>query len=478
MMDRTGCLLLLLLGRPQGHEEMVRALVLAGCDINFKDSVGRTPALWAASWGHWLLVVLLAKAGADLSLCSDDGDTVLHWAASAGEEMVVDFVLQSVGPKGAVAVGSGGLAALHLAAEAGHEAVVRLLLRSGADPEQADLVGDTPLHAAARAGHAAIASALVERMGALGINVASVNDDGCTAMDIAGRGGHEAVAMVLFAARCPRAVSPDKDTPWAKWCVERGFVRMASSLNPVRPTVPEHIMVSEEGQPQPSPRRAPAPRSRGVAIKPLRLPSSDLPSVGTSAPSARAHAAVTMMAKLSARVITPRRPKATPSTPCASTPTPSIFSGHVTRREIEAVSTLTARPKGLVGGSGKAQDAEVLAQELLGLELGGGDGEDDAFGALADIESTDQLLADLTGAAVDILIYRDSMLTQPIGQITASEETSVRDVRRFIQEQLGFDPGFQCTCSGMNLIDGEKRTLFNLVPDPDVIVVVGSRGGK
>jgi hypothetical protein len=461
---------------------MVRALVSMGCDLNCQDSVGRSPALWAASWGHWLLVVLLGKAGADLALCSYDGDTVLHWAASSGEEMVVEYVLQEVGAKGAVAVGSGGLAALHLAAEAGHEAVARLLLRSGADPEQADLAGDTPLHAAARAGHAFIASALIERMGALGINVASMNDEGCTAMDLAGRHGHEAVAMALFAARCPRALSPDRELPWPKWCAEKGFARMAASLAPApaagraaaAAAVPEHIMVSEESQPQPSPRRASAPRSRG-AVKPLRLPSSSeqAPAAGgASAPSARAHEAVTMMAKLSARAITPRKPKATPSTPSSSAAgPPSIFAGHMTRRDIDAVPTVTAR------SSSSSSYAESLAQELMGLELGGEAG-DDQFGALADIESTDQLLADLTGAAVEILICRDSMLTQPIGQIAANEGTSVRDVRRFIQEQLGFDPGFQCTCSGVNLAEGEKRTLLNLVADPDVIVVVGRRGNE
>ena len=76
-----------------GDLGVVRELIAAGAQLNFRNADGNT-ALWLACVGRHLLIIdALVDAACDLDNCNDNGATPLMYASSAGRADVVERLL-------------------------------------------------------------------------------------------------------------------------------------------------------------------------------------------------------------------------------------------------------------------------------------------------------------------------------------------------------------------------------------------------
>ena len=104
-------------------------VIYAGADPNAKNAVGRTPLMFASSYGYVPIVTMLLAKGADVNRVPDDKT---------------------------------GWSALMAVAHNGHAAVVSLLLKSGANQSIVDVKGKTALGLAEMRGQTEAIRALRE----------------------------------------------------------------------------------------------------------------------------------------------------------------------------------------------------------------------------------------------------------------------------------------------------------------------------
>ena len=188
----------------EGHAEVVKALIVAGTDVNATD--GRRMALHvAASGGHAEVVRILIAAGADVN--ARDG-IALDAAARFGHAEVVRILI-AAGANVHAAHGFFGGTGLHVAAEEGHAEVAKILIAAGEDVNAKDDFGMTALHAAAEEGQSEVAKILI----AAGADVNAVDNGDNTTLNWAAGKGQSEVAKILIAAGADvNAVDNDGDT--------------------------------------------------------------------------------------------------------------------------------------------------------------------------------------------------------------------------------------------------------------------------
>jgi len=147
-----------------------------GTDINTRLPSGRYPLQIAADKGRIIMVQTLIKHGADIDRTTADGDSALDLAILSGRTQVAEVLLA----KGARLDAS---ALLLKAATIGvtDRDTVRFLTERGADPEQRDAAGDTPLLIAIRQDNHRLATHLVNRGADVNVQAA----DGRSALDLA-----------------------------------------------------------------------------------------------------------------------------------------------------------------------------------------------------------------------------------------------------------------------------------------------------
>ena len=167
-----------------GSTEILDALVAAGCSgVNIQDSLGNSPAMYAAengslamlrklddlgaSWqlcshlgcnaahfavgesSHPDVLLFLSSRGVDLGLADVDGETPLMNAASRGNAAAVSYLLQTQSHAVDQRVPFKDSTALICAAKYGGPRCVQLLLAAGADPHLRDMYGNSALDYAA-----------------------------------------------------------------------------------------------------------------------------------------------------------------------------------------------------------------------------------------------------------------------------------------------------------------------------------------
>uniref|UniRef100_A0A8C9U6X0 Ankyrin repeat domain 52a n=2 Tax=Scleropages formosus TaxID=113540 RepID=A0A8C9U6X0_SCLFO len=145
-----------------GYLEMVKLLLNKGANLSASDKKERQPIHWAAYLGHLEIVKLLVSRSAD-AVCKDKrGYTPLHAAAASGQIEVVKYLLRL----GIDEPNAFGNTALHVACYMGQEAVANELVNRGANVNQPNLRGYTPLHLAAVSTNGALCLELLVNNGA------------------------------------------------------------------------------------------------------------------------------------------------------------------------------------------------------------------------------------------------------------------------------------------------------------------------
>jgi len=128
-----------------GHMEVARLMLEAGCDVNCKNNQGMRPLHDAAAKGYTEIVQLLLNvSGCNVDCLNRDKDTPLHQAVKYGRAGVVQQLI-SAGAH-VDCQNRKGSTPLHLAAKAGHVSIARSLIEAKADANLRNNNGDSPLH--------------------------------------------------------------------------------------------------------------------------------------------------------------------------------------------------------------------------------------------------------------------------------------------------------------------------------------------
>lgn len=180
--------------------------------LNFQqDRKGATALIWAVRHGMVRVVQLLLEHGAEAEHIDARGCTPLFVAASLGYPKICELLLSVQGTNRTVERFNGcGWTALHAAAGSGSMTCCQALVKVAADVNARTLEEDRlPLHLAATAGHLEVVRYLMS-VHRSDVHLL-VDAYGHRALDVAQRGGHDAVVEVL------REPVDDHDMRVEKW---------------------------------------------------------------------------------------------------------------------------------------------------------------------------------------------------------------------------------------------------------------------
>ncbi|KAG5883927.1 hypothetical protein JTB14_032150 [Gonioctena quinquepunctata] len=122
----------------------VKDLILAGYDINERDSENVTLLHWAAINNRKDIMLFFIEKGADVDAVGGELQaTPLHWATRQGH-LDAAVILMNAGADPTLRDAE-GCSCIHLAAQFGHTALVAYFVARGVSPDLVDRVGMTPL---------------------------------------------------------------------------------------------------------------------------------------------------------------------------------------------------------------------------------------------------------------------------------------------------------------------------------------------
>ncbi|MCP9257049.1 Ankyrin repeat protein [Dirofilaria immitis] len=133
-------------------EAILHVLLKYGAKVNARDIDGRTPILWAASYGNLEIVIILSKTGGDIYAVDRDQLGAIHCAASYGHAHIIEYLINTLDPSIINLVDRNGDTALFYAVTLGHYECARLLLLNGAEVNHQDRHLRCPSHCAAAKG--------------------------------------------------------------------------------------------------------------------------------------------------------------------------------------------------------------------------------------------------------------------------------------------------------------------------------------
>ena len=135
-----------------GQTDIAMFLIAKGDEVNAKNLRGFAPLHVAAMMGHNKIVELLIARGAEVNAKDNEGKSPLSWAAEKGHEEAIKLL-----------IAKGADISLHLAVRLGDVARVRSLIEDGADVNDENTGGETPLYVAAAKGHKEVAELLIAK---------------------------------------------------------------------------------------------------------------------------------------------------------------------------------------------------------------------------------------------------------------------------------------------------------------------------
>ncbi|XP_071957464.1 ankyrin repeat and SAM domain-containing protein 6-like isoform X1 [Antedon mediterranea] len=239
------------LAAANGHEDVVRQLIMGGAALDCKNFYGWTALMQAASYGHDKVVALLLQNKADFKLKNNLGASALTVAARFGHTAVVKRLLDT-----GIDVNDGtsninqgfyskgiGATPLIVASQFGHDAIMRALLDRGSNPKHKnETTGWNALMFAALNGHMTSAQILVDR----GCDPNETNYIGKTAYEVAMCAGKREAAGYLDRKTTTRPkIVPTTSKPKIIEAAETGDLRLITQILDEDPTQVD--TVSPEG---------------------------------------------------------------------------------------------------------------------------------------------------------------------------------------------------------------------------------------
>jgi ankyrin repeat protein len=174
---------------------IVKALIVAGADINGKDKFGESPLHIASVRGFTDIIPLLIAEGADVNAGDRRHLTPLHAAAWGGHTETAALLIAN-GAK-VDARGDDGVTPLLVSTLSGRNETMELLIDNGADINARNRTGMTPLHAAALTGQKEAVELLIDK----GADVDAKNENGVTPLQMASQQGHQSIVELLQRSR-------------------------------------------------------------------------------------------------------------------------------------------------------------------------------------------------------------------------------------------------------------------------------------
>ncbi|CAM9242574.1 unnamed protein product, partial [Ectocarpus sp. 8 AP-2014] len=192
-----------------GKQAAAKALIMAGADVNARDSTNDDPLHLAIKGGQVGIAKDLLLSGANPVRAGPNGNFPIHLAACHGlDEVVLALVKKGIDLD---CLNNERETPLRLAVRENHNkaAAIRVLLEAGADIEGWCVTGRTPLHGAAMFGSCAAMLTLLQ----LGAKVNSKNDEGITPLCSACFfGNHDAAGLLLRWGADETAVNSEGET--------------------------------------------------------------------------------------------------------------------------------------------------------------------------------------------------------------------------------------------------------------------------
>jgi len=183
----------LLIASVKGHTEIVKMLIAKGANVNTSlEKDGITPLMLASRRGHTEIVKMLLAKGVDFNMSYA---TAVLMASDEGHTNIVQLLVQAK-RQGADKKASIGVTDLVLAAAAGKVDLVRTLLDEGADVNERDKYGFTPLMQAVFYNSNAETVRLLLKKGA-DVNAKDQNQDATALIIAAGKSDINIVKILL-----------------------------------------------------------------------------------------------------------------------------------------------------------------------------------------------------------------------------------------------------------------------------------------
>lgn len=179
----------------QGFTDIVNMLINMGCNVNIRDSFGRSAMYVAALHGHIATVKYLLQHRSDVLQCDRWGRSSLYIACEEGHAEVVQLLLtdSDVSKCDTCYFKS----PLHVACEKGHASIVKMLLENGSNLDQCNSDGHSPLYVACSSGYPKLVKLLI----GFGSDINQTDEKDSTPLYISCKNGHSKVVKLLLGKR-------------------------------------------------------------------------------------------------------------------------------------------------------------------------------------------------------------------------------------------------------------------------------------